>query len=376
MADKNGNDKAPIDNQAWLWRWGIKSWLFIGVIGAIVVIGLIYGKAGKVILPLIIAVIIGVLLEPMVELLVKGHFPRWLATVVVMVVIIGVIVGFFVVVIYGVSSQAGAIGKQISQGVNKIREWAGHAKASKTIAGYLEKEIEKSWPSITSGLSRTLTRSVSGIGSFAIGLFIGFFILLFLLSDDGRIKEFVDGHLGVPREKGKAIREEVTGCFRGYFKGATIVAAVNAVVVIPVCLILKVPLIGAIVLVTFVTCYIPSFGGYIGGAFAVFIALASRGLTAAIIMLVFSIIAHTILQAPVQAIAYGKTLQLHPLVALLVTLFGAVFAGIPGAILAVPLAAVVMKVNAELKRAHDGTEETEATGRSSPLDTGTESGLS
>jgi predicted PurR-regulated permease PerM len=73
-------------------------------------------------------------------------------------------------------------------------------------------------------------------------------------------------------------------------------------------------------------------------------------------MLVFSIIAHTILQAPVQALAYGKTLQLHPLVALLVTLFGAVFAGIPGAILAVPLAAVVLKVNAELKRARVGDE--------------------
>jgi putative heme transporter len=354
--------------QHWLWRWGIRSWLFVGIMAAIFVIGLVYGKAGKVLLPLIVAVIIGVLLEPMVDLLVKGHFPRWLATVVVMVIIIGVVVGFFAIVIYGVSTQAHAIGKQVEDGVKKIQDWFGHMKASKTFVNFFQQEITKAWPSISNGLSHTLTRSVAGLGSFAIGLFIGFFILIFLLGDDGRIKEFVDGHLGVPKEQGKAIREEVAGCFRGYFRGATIVAAVNAVVVIPVCLILGVPLVGAITLVTFVTCYIPSFGGYIGGAFAVFIALASKGLTAALIMLVFSIIAHTILQAPVQAVAYGKTLQLHPLVALLVTLFGAVFAGIPGAILAVPLAAVVLKVNAELKRAKDEDEgpAVEESSRSSP----------
>jgi len=184
-------------------------------------------------------------------------------------------------------------------------------------------------------------------------MFIGFFILIFFLGDDGRIKEFVAGHLGLPRVQGESVLAEVTSSFRGYFKGATIIAGMNVVVVVPVLLILRVPLIGAISLVTFVTCYIPSFGGYIGGAFAVFIALASRGLTAGLIVLAFSIVAHTILQAPVQAVAYGKTLQLHPLVALLMTLFGAVFAGIAGAILAVPLTAVAIKVNAEIKRARE-----------------------
>ncbi len=362
MAQDNRRSGGYIEERAWLRRWGVRSWLFIGIIGAIVLIGMIYGKAGKVILPLIIAAIIGVLLEPLVDLLVRGRFPRWLATVVVMIVIIGVIAGFFTIVIYGISSQIGAIGKQIDNGVQKIRAWVGNLKASKAVTRFIEKEIAEIWPHITNGLTQAVTRSVSGIGSFAIGLFIGFFILIFLLSDDGRIKDFIDGHLGVPREQGKAIREEVMGCFRGYFKGATIVAAVNAVVVVPVCLILRVPLVSTIALVTFVTCYIPSFGGYIGGAFAVFIALASKGLTAALIMLVFSIIAHTVLQAPVQAFAYGKTLQLHPLVALLVTLFGAVFAGIAGAILAVPLTAVVLKVNAELKRARgeEGEAETAA----------------
>jgi len=338
----------------WLWRLGIGSWLFVGIIAAIVVIDLIYVKAHHVLIPLIVAFIIGILLEPLVNVLMRrGHFPRWLAVVVTMFIIIAVIVGFFAIVIYGISTQAHQLAKQVQEGEARLRDWVGHMKISSSAVTWVTDAVKKAWPSISDGITHAIGRTASGLGSFAIGMFIGFFILIFFLGDDGRIKEFVAGHLGLPRVQGESVLAEVTSSFRGYFKGATIIAGMNVVVVVPVLLILRVPLIGAISLVTFVTCYIPSFGGYIGGAFAVFIALASRGLTAGLIVLAFSIVAHTILQAPVQAVAYGKTLQLHPLVALLMTLFGAVFAGIAGAILAVPLTAVAIKVNAEIKRARE-----------------------
>lgn len=340
----------------WLWRWGLASWLFLGVVGAIVVVGLVLGRAHQVVIPLVVAAIIGVLLRPFVARLMRWHLPRWLAVIVVMILIIAVIAGFLTVVIYGITTQAGAISKQVKAGVAKIKDWVEHAKISNSVVNWIQQNVKKAWPSIGSGLVNRLSKTVPGLASFAIGCFIGFFILLFILGDDGRIDNFVASHIGVPRAQGEMILGEVFASFRGYFKGTSIIAAMNAIVVIPVVLILRIPLLGAIVLVTFVTCFIPSFGGYIGGAFAVFVALASQGLVAGVVMLVFSIIAHTILQAPVQAIAYGKTLQLHPLVALLATLLGAVFAGIAGAILAVPLVAVVLKVSAEVKRAQQGDE--------------------
>jgi len=160
----------------------------------------------------------------------------------------------------------------------------------------------------------------------------------------------------VERRKAEIILDGVYASIRGYFRGTTIIATVDAILFIPICLILGVPLVGPIALVTFVTCFIPSFGGYIGGAFAVFIALASKGIGVGLIMLVYAILVHTVMQNPVQAIAYGKTLKLHPLVALLVTLFGAVFAGIAGAILAVPITAVVVKVTSEIDRARASGE--------------------
>ena len=353
MADQNGENQKRDYRETWLWRWGIAGWLLVGVLTAIVFSATVFFRASAVLIPLIIAIIIGVLLEPFVDFQVKHRIPRWLAVVVTLILIIAVVVGFLTVVIYGVSTQAGKIEKQVESGITKLKDWFNHKKVTNQVINWVEDSLRKAWPGITSGLTKTLFHTVPGVASFLVGMFIGFFMLMFILGDDGKIKEFVAGHLGVPRSQGDMILNEVFASIRGYFRGTTIIATMNAVVIIPVVLILKVPLLGAIVLITFVTCYIPSFGGYIGGAFAVFIALASQGLTAGIIMLVFAIISHTILQNPVQAIAYGKTLNLHPLVALLVTLLGAVFAGIAGAILAVPITAVVIKVVAKLKEARE-----------------------
>jgi predicted PurR-regulated permease PerM len=52
--------------------------------------------------------------------------------------------------------------------------------------------------------------------------------------------------------------------------------------------------------------------------------------------------------------AYGATLNISPLVALLVTIIGGILAGIAGAILAAPLVAVVMQVYRDLKAAESG----------------------
>jgi len=229
---------------------------------------------------------------------------------------------------------------------------------SDTFYRWLHEEIVKAWPHVAEGLVTAVSRSVPGIASFAVGGFIAFFILIFFLGDDGRIPRWVAGKLPVSASKAKIILDGVGASIRGYFRGTLIVATVDAILFIPISYILKLPLVWTIVVVTFVTCFIPSFGGYIGGAFAVFIALAAKGPVAGIIMLVYAILVHTIMQNPVQAVAYGRTLNLHPLVALLVTLLGAVFAGIAGAILAVPITAAVLKVTADVRAAQ--VEETPA----------------
>ena len=111
------------------------------------------------------------------------------------------------------------------------------------------------------------------------------------------------------------------------------------------------PLAGTIAVVVFVTAYIPFIGAFISGAFAVILTLSSQGTTAAAIMLVVVILANGLLQNIVQPIAFGATLDLNPLVVLIVTIgFGSLF-GMIGMVLAAPLTSAALHISQELAAA-------------------------
>ncbi len=143
---------------------------------------------------------------------------------------------------------------------------------------------------------------------------------------------------------------------RRYFLGVTIVATFNAIVVGVAAVLLDVPLAGTIAVVVFVTAYIPFIGAFISGAFAVLLTLSSQGTTAAAIMLVVVILANGLLQNIVQPIAFGATLDLNPLVVLIVTIgFGSLF-GMIGMVLAAPLTSAAIHISKELAAARAAEE--------------------
>jgi predicted PurR-regulated permease PerM len=103
--------------------------------------------------------------------------------------------------------------------------------------------------------------------------------------------------------------------------------------------------------VTFVTAYVPFIGAVVAGAFAVLLALGAKGATVALIMLVVVILANGLLQNIVQPIAFGATLDLNPLLILVLTIgFGSLF-GMVGLVLAAPLASAAVHATRALGRA-------------------------
>ncbi len=92
---------------------------------------------------------------------------------------------------------------------------------------------------------------------------------------------------------------------------------------------LGVPLPFAIGLVNFIGGYIPYFGAFLGGAFAVLLALAGGGPGQAIWALVIVLGANLALENVLEPKILGDSFKLHPIVVLLVTVFGGIVGG-PG----------------------------------------------
>ncbi|MBW8741189.1 MAG: AI-2E family transporter, partial [Acidobacteria bacterium] len=175
--------------------------------------------------------------------------------------------------------------------------------------------------------------------------------LFFLLKDGQKMRTAVEHHLGVPPVVARTITGGVITSLRGYFRGVTLVAAFNGVVVGIGAVILGVPLAGTIGVVTFVTAYIPFIGAFVAGGFAVVIALGASGTTTALIMLVIVLLANGLLQNIVQPFAMGAALDLNPLVVLIATIGAGCIFGTVGLILAAPLLSAAVHITKDLGRA-------------------------
>ena len=124
---------------------------------------------------------------------------------------------------------------------------------------------------------------------------------------------------------------------RDYGKGRTVMSAVVSVVIGLAALLMGLPLVFTIMVVNFIGGYIPYIGAFLGGGLAVIVALGDGGLAQAAVMLVIVLASNLLLENFVEPKVMGRSLDIHPLVVLVVTALGGLVGGIVGLILAVPV---------------------------------------
>ena len=190
---------------------------------------------------------------------------------------------------------------------------------------------------ITTGV---LSGLVSGIGvlvAIASGVILGALIMYYLLKDGAQLRRAVVAQVD-PTLRGDVDDFIGDSCriLRDYGQGRTVMSAIVAVVIGLAALLMGLPLVFTIVVVNFIGGYIPYIGAFLGGGLAVLIALGDGGLPEAVIMLVIVLAANLVLENFVEPKVMGRTLDIHPLVVLVVTALGGLLGGIVGLILAVP----------------------------------------
>ena len=102
-------------------------------------------------------------------------------------------------------------------------------------------------------------------------------------------------------------------------------------------------------MVNFIGTYIPFLGAFIGGAFAVLMALSEGGIGLALVALAVVLFTNAVLENVLEPRFLGSSLKLHPIVVLLSTVAGVVAAGMVGLVLAAPLTSIGINLFNELK---------------------------
>jgi putative heme transporter len=345
----------------WLRDVGLSAWLLVGV--ALFLAGAVWllSLTQTIVTPVITAAVVASVASPVVGLLARHRVPRTLGAVLMLLalVVLGALV--IVIVIGGITSQAGDLSAHLSDAKDTIEGWLKDLGVDPSKASDAKNDASSSATSAVSALLDGLGTGVKALTSLVVFLSFTALSTLFLLKDGPTIRAWGERHLGVPMPVARVISDRSLQSLRGYFLGVTLVSGFNAVVVLLGALLLGVPLAGTIAAITFLAGFIPYLGAWTAGAFSVLIALGGAGTDAAVGMIVVQLLANGILQQLVQPFAMGAALGIHPLAVLIVTIAGGSLFGAVGLILAAPVTSAVTRISADLARAR--TEEQEPDNR-------------
>ena len=293
-----------------------------------------------VIIPLLIAVLLAAALSPLVTRLTRRGLGRGLATgiTLLLAVLALALVGFIVVT--GVIGQIPALQQSANEGIAQAEAFISNSGlvSQDQLANLREGAINVlRGESFRSGA----LAGASLVGQLLTGLVLAIVVLIYLLKDGPSIFEFlISGSKGNRRTRLRHAGERSASVLGGYVRGTTVVALVDAIIIGGGLLILGVPLALPLALVVFVTAYIPVIGAVVAGVIAALVTLVTNGPVAALIVVVIVLVVNQIEGNVLAPMVLGKALSLHPLAILLALTAGSIVAGVIGAVLAVPFAAV------------------------------------
>jgi predicted PurR-regulated permease PerM len=327
---------------SWLRTIGISSWLVLGIVGVAAVVLFVLGLLTAIGIPLAIAAMLAAILVPLTDRLEQWRVPRWLGATLVLVLALSIVIATVAMVISGITGQADAIWRRLKDGLTGL---TGDLGGSSGTAATLSHDARNVVRLLVSGALAL----VGVAGGVVVSSALALFILLFLLKDWRQITDWTAAHIGLPAPVGRRVLDGTVTAFRGYARGLALIGVANAAVVGLGALILRVPLVGTIMVVTFVTSFVPYIGAVVAGAFAVLIAYGSGGVGIAVAMLAVVLLANNTIQNLLEPFAFGSRLRLHPLAVLITVTAGTLLFGILGAILAAPLTSAAVNAYHEVR---------------------------
>ncbi|MEU0530552.1 AI-2E family transporter [Amycolatopsis tolypomycina] len=320
------------------------AWRLIVVAAALYVVGWVIGRLSVVVIPLGIALLLSALLAPAVQKLVAVRFPRGLATAIVLIAGLAVLGGLLTFVVTQFSSGLPQLQKQLNESLNQIKEWLINGPAHlrqeqiqefiNQVFGFLQNN--QSW------LTDTALTTASTVGEIVTGFLLTLFITIFFLSGGDGIWTFlVRVAPGRVRNRVDVAGRRGFASLVSYVRATAAVAVVDAVGIGIGLWIVGVPLVIPLATLVFLGAFIPIIGALLTGGIAVLIALVTNGFIGAVIVLAIVVGVMQLESHVLQPLLLGRAVKLHPLAVILAITIGLVVGGIAGALMAVPILAVL-----------------------------------
>jgi predicted PurR-regulated permease PerM len=321
------------------WAWPIVGLLLLAALAVYLVILL-----HVVVIPVLVAVLITGLMNPVKLWLIGHRWPKGLAVAATFLLLLVVLAALITLVTITVRTGIGDIQGRTASAYKSLLTFLN--SGSLGISGSdVQNGIDSATKWVQSNASTLLSGALTGastIGDIAVGLVLSLFITLFFLIDGAGVWRWVT------RLAPKRARAAVDGGGRAawisvgqYVRVQIIVALIDAIGIGVVALILGLPFVVPIAVLVFLAAFIPFVGAIVTGGLAVLVALVYAGPVPALVMLAGVVGVNQLESHVLQPLLMGTAVRLHPVAVVLAVSSGSIIGGIGGAVFAVPLVAAV-----------------------------------
>lgn len=373
MSDRRYKVSPPGDSQVppWLVTAGAWSWRLLFLLVAAALVLMVLARLYLVTFPVIIALILATLCVGPARFLERLGVHRLLAALIVVAGGLAAVVGIVVVIAPQFVQEARELGPTITDAIE-------------TLFGFLDENFgwdrEEIMSTINDGIAALQEESgqiasqvVSGaavVVQAITALVLAITLLFFFVKDGAQIVDWMIARTPArARDTTRALGRRAWTALTGFIRGTAAIALIDAVGIGIGLAIVGVPLVLPIAVLVFLGGFIPVIGAFITGLIAVLVALASaepsEAFQTALIVLAIVVGVQQFESNVLQPVIMRRAVSLHPVVVLTTLTAGATIAGIVGAFLAVPIAAVLAAVGNELRLRYEASQ---GSGPSSELD--------
>ena len=322
---------------AWSWRLivvGVVCWALLRLVSEVRI----------VVIPLAIALLLSALLAPAVGWLLRAGLPRSLATFLVLIGGLAAVGGTLTLVVDQFVDGVPELSRNATEGVRQIQQWArtGPLHLSDAQVDDAINSMQNWVNSNTDRLTQTTVTGVTVIAEVLTGAILVLFATFFFLRDGRKIWRFLVRLFPVQARWHLSDAGDASWQTLGnYVRATVLVAFIDAVGIGLALVILKVPFPVPLAALVFLGAFIPIVGAALSGTVAVLVALVDKGWIVALIVLGAVILVQQLEGHILQPLIMGRAVAIHPLVIIIGIAAGAILAGIVGALVAVPLIAVL-----------------------------------
>jgi len=299
------------------------------------------------------SLLIAIALNRPIQALERRGLPRWLGITLVMLVVVGAIAGVVVLLVPRAVGQGRQLVENAPELLTKLRETAPYRFLERHLP--LDQMIadERSrFPALARQLVDPVLALLRAILAGVAELVTVLFVVVFMLASG---RQLVWSALATAKPENRAryasILTQIYRSLGGYIAGMLLLVVTNALFAGIFLAAIGVPYFLPLAVMSGLASIIPYVGALLVGTVLSVVAWVNNGLWTGVFTVGYYVAYQQFENHVVAPLVYRRTVDLNPLVVLIAALFMTELGGIPGALVAVPLAASVQIVLREILRA-------------------------